>query len=30
MNVSNDRYNRNNSGPSRQDYEKYGWLFGKN
>jgi hypothetical protein len=29
MNVKNDRYSRDNSGPSKDDYMKYGWLFGK-
>jgi hypothetical protein len=27
MNTMNDRY-KNNSGPSREEYMKYGWLFG--
>jgi hypothetical protein len=27
QNVMNDRF-KNNSGPSRDDYMKYGWLFG--
>lgn len=29
MGVNNDRFNRDNSGPSRRDYMEYGWLFGK-
>jgi hypothetical protein len=29
MNAQNDRFSRDNSGPSRRDYMEYGWLFGK-
>jgi hypothetical protein len=29
MNVQNDRYGRDFSGPSKNDYIEYSWLFGK-
>jgi hypothetical protein len=29
MNVKNDRYGRDFSGPSKNDYIEYSWLFGK-
>ena len=28
QNVLNDRMGLHNNGPSRDDYQKYGWLFG--
>ena len=28
QNVINERYGLNNNGASKQDYQKYGWLFG--
>lgn len=28
-NITNERYNRDYSGPSRKDYMEYSWLFGK-
>jgi hypothetical protein len=28
QNVINERYGLNNNGASKEDYQKYGWLFG--
>ena len=28
QNVMNERYGLNNNGASKEDYQKYGWLFG--
>jgi hypothetical protein len=28
QNVLNERFGLNNNGPSKDDYQKYGWLFG--